>query len=471
MLRLAALLLTLLAGSPHTQSDRQTIRFDLGEVAPPEGAGWNALLEPGRTGRLLIEARDSAERRTGVRWHQVDPWSDAEDEAALTSVGWPRFAIRDCFIARQPTRFRLEGLEPRADYDLSFLGPRRPSLEPIASGRFRSGDRRAVLTAAGPVLCEWRLEDVSADANGQLTLTVHGSPTEPVEVMLIELRGPFSAPQPARAPAEDLGAPPVVSAAAWAIADGTTGEILWSHRADTVRHMASTTKIMTAWIALEMAADRPELLERRIRISETADRTGGSTAGLRTGEELTVSDLMHALLLPSGNDAAIAVAEVFGCELGAPTPDEAVERFVAEMNRRATRLGMTRTRYDDPHGNSANASCAGDLVRLAIAARRNEAFRRIVATRQHVCRLRTPAGTFREVTWRNTNRLLDIEGYDGIKTGTTTGAGACLVSTGELDGQRLIVVVLGSTSREGRYVDSRNLYRHAWRQLEAAGGR
>ncbi|MEQ8762308.1 MAG: D-alanyl-D-alanine carboxypeptidase family protein [Planctomycetota bacterium] len=272
-------------------------------------------------------------------------------------------------------------------------------------------------------------------------------------------------PRPKKVLGESLNGPPIVSAPAWAVADGESGRLLWSHDAEAPRQMASTTKIMTAWIALEIVREHPELLERRVTVSRAADRTTGSTSGIREGETLTIQDLMHALLLPSGNDAAIQVAEVFGEVLGLDGDQDAVSRFVSEMNTRADEMGLEETKYLDPHGNSANVSSARDLVRLAIVARGNERLRKIVATPSYRCRLEGPDGAQREVVWRNTNRLLEIEGYDGIKTGTTAGAGACLVSSGERDGQRLIVVVLGSTSRDGRYVDSRNLYRFAWREL------
>ena len=92
-------------------------------------------------------------------------------------------------------------------------------------------------------------------------------------------------------------------------------------------------------------------------------------------------------------------------------------------------------------------------------------FREIASTPQRVCTVKGDAGYQRNVIWRNTNRLLKIAGFDGVKTGTTNAAGACLVSRGERDGHQLIVVVLGSASTDSRYADTRNLYRWAWSQL------
>ena len=96
-------------------------------------------------------------------------------------------------------------------------------------------------------------------------------------------------------------------------------------------------------------------------------------------------------------------------------------------------------------------------------------FRKIVSTPQHGTTVDSVSGYQRNVVWRNTNQLLRIEGYDGIKTGTTGAAGSCLVSTAERDGRRLIVVVLGSTSTDSRYTDTRNLYRWAWKDLVKIG--
>jgi D-alanyl-D-alanine carboxypeptidase (penicillin-binding protein 5/6) len=138
------------------------------------------------------------------------------------------------------------------------------------------------------------------------------------------------------------------------------------------------------------------------------------------------------------------------------------------MNRTAVELGMKDTHYENPHGLTAerHLSTPADLAKLAQQAWRLPLFRKYVSTRKRGARLTTAEGIARNVVWENSNKLLGIEGYDGIKTGTTDAAGACLVSTGIRDGRRLIVVVLGSTSPDARYVDTRNLYRYAWNQLQ-----
>lgn len=271
-------------------------------------------------------------------------------------------------------------------------------------------------------------------------------------------------------PVDTLDGPPFVTAATWAIADGKTGQLLWGHNAETPRPMASTTKMMTAWIVLELAREKPELLDEIVTISKTADETRGSTADVRAGEKFKVADLLYGLLLPSGNDAGVALGEHFGRRFGQSAAgteldaETSLALFVAEMNQRAELLELKETRYFDPHGNSSNTSSARDLVKLAWNCRQNEAFRKYTGTRQHECSVTAADGTTRKVEWKNTNQLLEIEGYDGVKTGTTGPAGACLVSSGHRGGDQLLMAVLGSTSPEGRYVDSRNLYRWAWLQ-------
>lgn len=273
-------------------------------------------------------------------------------------------------------------------------------------------------------------------------------------------------PLPAKSPQEKLDGPPLVSAKAWGIADGKTGKLLWGSQEALPLTMASTTKIMTAWIVLQLAAADPKLLDEVATISERAAKAGGSTAGLRAGEKFVVRDLLYGLLLPSGNDAAVALGEHCGQRVrgDGKAGDDALVLFVAEMNRRAQSLKLAETKYFDPHGNGKNQSSARDLLTLAWNAQQNAKFREYVQTRRHQCEATDAKGDKRTVTWENTNRLLAIEGYDGVKTGTTGSAGSCLVSSGRRDGDHLLVVVLGATSNDSRYLDTRNLFRWAWRE-------
>jgi D-alanyl-D-alanine carboxypeptidase (penicillin-binding protein 5/6) len=283
---------------------------------------------------------------------------------------------------------------------------------------------------------------------------------------LLALLAPTQAQPPKAKAPESLDGPPVVSAAAWVVVDAKTGQEIRGGNADAARAMASTSKIMTAWIVLRLAADDAKVLDETVTFSERADKTTGSSAQINAGEKLPVKELLYGLLLPSGNDAATALAEHFGPRFGKESDGDAVQRFVGEMNRRAKGLGLKVMSYRDPHGLSReNVSSARDLAALAREAMKDERFRAYVATRRHEYEVLTPDGTKRKVTWNNTNRLLDIEGYEGVKTGTTTPAGNCLVGCGKRGDDRIIVVVLGSTSTDGRYVDARNLFRWAWREL------
>ena len=280
----------------------------------------------------------------------------------------------------------------------------------------------------------------------------------------------------AKAPADSLEGPPFVTCEAWIVGNGKTGELLWGHKEDQPVDIASTTKIMTAYLVFSLAAKSPAVLDETVTFSTTADETKGSTAGIRAGEQLPVSELMYGLLLPSGNDASVALAEHFGDRFEPAdddSSDDSFSRFIAEMNRTAARLEMSKTTYKNPHGLTASGhqSCAADLLKLAHAAMQLESFREYVGTNQRGCTVTGSTGYERHVVWKNTNELLRIDGYLGLKTGTTNAAGACLVSYGRRDEEDLIVVVLGAKSSPARYTDTRNLFRWGWKQLAADDAR
>lgn len=287
-----------------------------------------------------------------------------------------------------------------------------------------------------------------------------------------------------REPRESLDGPPLTTCKAWAIADAKTGKVLWGHHESEKLDIASTTKMMTAYIVCQLAKDDPRVLSETITFSDAADKTSGTTAGIRSGEKVAVGELLYGLMLPSGNDAATAFAEFFNNRVGsahqpasgtsggggnngqvADTPHPTTD-FIAEMNRQAALLGMSDTHYENPHGLPAkdHQSSARDLIKLAYAAMQNPLFRQYVNTRQHGTTVTGEGGYERNVVWKNTNKLLAIDGYSGVKTGTTTAAGACLVAWGERESREFVVVVLGSTHSDARYVDARNLFRWAWKQ-------
>ncbi len=270
--------------------------------------------------------------------------------------------------------------------------------------------------------------------------------------------------------ADDPHGPPQVSCDSWLIMDRQNGELIASHKPDVRMHVASTTKIMTAYLVLKAAAKRPEVLSEVITFSKRADDTIGSTSGVRAGEQLTVEELMYGLMLPSGNDASVAFAEHFGRKFSDDPgldDEKSHKHFISCMNTTASELGMTNTHYVNPHGltHEDHLSTASDLARLAQAALDLPRFRSYVTCRQHGCEVSVPSGYQRHVKWENTNRLLSIDGFAGVKTGTTDAAGACLVSSSQRDGRELIVVSLKSANTDARYIDARNLHSFGWRKV------
>ena len=279
---------------------------------------------------------------------------------------------------------------------------------------------------------------------------------------------------------EDFSTSPPVTAKAWAITDGRTGELLWSFNADEPRKSASTTKMMCAYVILQLAEQQPSVLDEIVIFSELADKTSGSTADVKVEERLLVRECLYGLLLPSGNDAGNALAEHFNNRFSPPDErllslglgDSALStraNFIAEMNRAAKRIGLTNTIYRSSFGDGGTpedrTTTVRDLTRLAWHAMQNPRFREYVSTQRYECQVQTPEGGNRLAVWTNTNQLLPLnEGYDGVKTGTTKQAGACLVSSGRRGRDHLFVAVLGSETGEGRYVDTRNLYAWAWQQ-------
>lgn len=275
-------------------------------------------------------------------------------------------------------------------------------------------------------------------------------------------------------PAEPLAGPPLVTADAWTILDASTGTELASYESRARKDMASTTKMMTAWLVAKLLQKSPELAQETLTMSARGDNTIGSTSGVRSGESLPVQEALFGLMLPSGNDMSVALAEHFGgrvleqLELTLPageTPsDDPLQRFVQAMNAEAVALGLTDTHFENPHGltGPTHYASAFDLARLAQQMLESRLLNQVITTRQRGAVVSGPGGYQRNVLWKNTNELLGMAGYAGVKTGTTDKAGACLVSVGERDGRRLIVVVLGSAASESRYVDSRSLYRWVW---------
>ncbi len=274
-----------------------------------------------------------------------------------------------------------------------------------------------------------------------------------------------------KAESDSLEGIPFVTCKAWIVGDPDSGKIIGSANPTRRLENASTTKLMTAYITIQQVRKDPALLNEIVTVTSRAANTPGSTAKVQTGEKLTIHDLLYGLLLPSGNDASVVLAEHLGNRFKAPEEDAETEdplvKFVAEMNRVAKKLGMGNTQFRNPHGLShkEHKTTVQDLFRLASAIAEDGMLLPYVQTRKHIGRLEGASGYVRYELWTNSNQLLNIDGYLGMKTGTTRPAGACLVSFGERDNQKLITIVLGATSSDARYTDTRNLFRWAWNEL------
>lgn len=239
------------------------------------------------------------------------------------------------------------------------------------------------------------------------------------------------------APAPVAPAPPLTAAAAL-LMDAKTGQVLHEKNGFTARPPASTTKVLTALVALEQGK-----LDAQVEISPRAAHTEGSSMYLRAGERYTLRELLYGLLLNSGNDAAVAIAEHLA---------GSVEAFAGVMNARARAAGAKHSHFVNPHGlnHPDHYSTAHDLALITRAAFNQPVFAEIVRQREAELLLSQAGRTLR---LHNTNRLLGLfEGADGVKTGTTSAAGACLISSATRSGetgteQKLIAVVLNADAR------------------------
>ena len=229
---------------------------------------------------------------------------------------------------------------------------------------------------------------------------------------------------PSRSTAEEVN----TSASACVIIDEASGRVLLSHNAETPLPMASTTKVMTALLALERGS-----LSDRVTCSRNAFGVPGTSIYLSEGETLTLEEMLYGLMLASGNDAATAIAEHIG---------GTVDDFCRMMTARAAELGCTSTVFLTPHGlpREGHYTTAHDLALIAREAMTHETFREIVTTQ----RAKIPwEGRDYSRVLNNKNKLLSTyEGATGIKTGYTKKAGRCLVFGAERNGMRIIGVVL-----------------------------
>ncbi|MBR2521821.1 MAG: D-alanyl-D-alanine carboxypeptidase [Coriobacteriales bacterium] len=218
-----------------------------------------------------------------------------------------------------------------------------------------------------------------------------------------------------------------------------SGKVLWSRLPDEKLAMASLTKIMTAMVVLDKGN-----LNDSITVSKNAAKTDGSTAELRSGDVLTTEQLLYCMMLPSGNDAAVALAEHYGGR---------TDGFVKMMNEKAKELGMDSTSFSSPTGltDKGNYTTCNDYTKLVMYAMKNDTFRKVVAAKSFTYKS-TSRGY--DIKLKNTNELLTrYEGMIGVKTGFTDKAGYCFVGAAEDSGIELYTVLLYCKSEEQRFND------------------
>ena len=227
-----------------------------------------------------------------------------------------------------------------------------------------------------------------------------------------------------------------------------TAEVMYAENIHDKLYPASTTKILTAYIALKYGN-----LEDKITVSKEAVGVplDSSRAGLLTGDSLTLKDLLYGLMLPSGNDSAVAIAEyISGSE----------EAFAELMNEEARKLGATNSHFINAHGyhDDDHYTTAYDLYLILNACIKNETFLEVVSSTEYPINIDQKNGTYRTVTWRQTNQFVNGQrsepsGIDAIggKTGTTNEAGACLVMYSETDNHPYISIVMGADNKAVLY--------------------
>lgn len=237
--------------------------------------------------------------------------------------------------------------------------------------------------------------------------------------------------------------PPVVEARAWLLLDATSGQSIASRNPRERIEPASLTKLMTAYLAFGALKGRSLALGQTIRVSERAWHTAGSRMFIEPRKPVTVEELLHGMIVQSGNDACIALAEaVAGSE----------PAFVERMNREAGRLGMTDTKFTNSSGlpDPEHYSTASDLALLTSALiREYPEYYKLYSEREY---------RYNDITQRNRNQLLWLDpNVDGVKTGHTESAGFSLIASARRSGRRLVSVVIGASSESLRARESQKL--------------
>lgn len=232
-----------------------------------------------------------------------------------------------------------------------------------------------------------------------------------------------------------------ISASSAIAMDLDTGRVLYGYNTNEPKLIASTTKIMTALIAIEKGN-----LDEEIKVSDIIYKAYGSAIYIEVGEVLTLRDLLYGLMLRSGNDAALVIAEYIS---------GSIEEFIFLMNEYADNLGMKNTIFYNPHGleesnGNANKSTTLDMAKLTKYAMENSKFKEIFKTKSY-----TVKTNYKTYVWNNKNKLLSLDYITGGKTGFTELARRTLVTTGSKDNMNIVVVTLNDPND---WTDHKSLY-------------
>ncbi|MER5958482.1 D-alanyl-D-alanine carboxypeptidase [Streptomyces sp. NPDC001893] len=266
------------------------------------------------------------------------------------------------------------------------------------------------------------------------------------------------------AQAATLPTPTIVAKGGYVMNNGT-GTSLFTKAADTRRSTGSTTKIMTAKVVL---AQSNLNLDSKVTIqkaySDYIVAKNASSARLIVGDKVTVRQLLYGLMLPSGCDAAYALADKFG---SGSTRAARVKSFIGKMNKAATDMGLKNTHFDsfDGIGSGSNYSTPRDLTKIASSAMKNSTFRSVVKTKSTKQKVTTKSGGYRYMSWSNTNNLLgNYSGTIGVKTGSGPEAKYCLVFAATRNGKTVIGTVLASSSVTNRTADAKKLMDYGFKK-------
>ncbi|MGI5456338.1 D-alanyl-D-alanine carboxypeptidase family protein [Streptomyces sp. CA-249302] len=259
---------------------------------------------------------------------------------------------------------------------------------------------------------------------------------------------------------------PTITAKGGFLMNSATGKTLFTKAADTKRLTASTTKVMTAKVVLSQSnlnLDTKVTIKKAV--SDYIVSKGASSAGLIVGDKVTVRQLLYGMMLPSGCDAAMALADKFG---SGSTVSARTKNFISKMNTMAKSLGMTNTHFDSFDGisNGSNYSTPRDLTKVARSVMKSSTFKTVVKTKKYTAKTITKTGSTRTMAaWNNTNTLLGWNGTLGIKTGSGTEAKYCLVFAATLNGESVMGAVMTAPNATDRTADVKKLINYGYAKI------